>query len=154
MGFCFPPILHALWVMAVVYWEGKVLVSMLSLHLISSIFLNLHPFIILWRCRKKTGSCWKKKMTDSILIVLFRIIWRLLHAKPEHFHWVATICIFSKFSFQWRCSASFSFNQRGKHDYIPHYYLHCPSNHKVFLVVVIWFSCVEILINCVIKFPV
>lgn len=68
MGFCFPPILHALWVMAVVYWEGKVLVSMLSLHLISSIFLNLHPFIILWRCRKKTGSCWKKKWQTAYLL--------------------------------------------------------------------------------------
>lgn len=40
------------------------------------------------------------KKTTGIITVLFRMTSRLLLAKLEHFHWVATMCIFGKFFIQ------------------------------------------------------
>lgn len=40
------------------------------------------------------------KKTTVIITVLFRMTSRLLLAKLEHFHWVATMCIFGKLFIQ------------------------------------------------------
>ena len=41
-----------------------------------------------------------KKMTGVVITVLFRMTSRLLPARLEHFHWVATMCVFGKLFIQ------------------------------------------------------
>lgn len=50
--------------------------------------------------QKEEGKLLKK--TTGVITVLFSMTSRLLLARLEHFHWVATMCVFGKLFIQWK----------------------------------------------------